>query len=155
SARSLKRCLNKWDTHVCATSANVPAPACWLIEDADGVRAISAEVSYPCVLKPLEAHHWRAGRNWEIVGGRQAIAVASRDELLAEYAVVARAERRALVQEVIPGDDDCLIVAACYVDRHGTFQAGFNAQKLVQVPPSFGTGCIVQSAERPELFEPT
>ena len=32
---------------------------------------------------------------------------------------------------------------------------GFNAQKLVQTPPGFGTGCIVQSSDRPELFDRT
>ena len=35
------------------------------------------------------------------------------------------------------------------------FRAGFNIQKLVQTPPGFGTGCIVQSVDRPELFERT
>jgi len=33
--------------------------------------------------------------------------------------------------------------------------AGFNTQKLVQCPEGFGTGCIVQTAERPELFDPS
>ena len=60
-----------------------------------------------------------------------------------------------LVQECIPGGDENLVVAACYVDRTGAFQAGFNARKLVQSPPGFGTGCVVESANRPELFERT
>jgi predicted ATP-grasp superfamily ATP-dependent carboligase len=89
------------------------------------------------------------------VGARKAIRVASAEELSAEYAVIAAADRRALLQELIPGDDDCLVVAACYVDRHSRFRAGFNAQKLVQTPPGFGTGCIVQTADKPALFERT
>src|SRR5262249_37923907 len=121
SSAALKRCLNKWETYMSATRAAVPTPKCWLVEDAGSLRAVSAEVSYPCVLKPLEAHHWRAARNWEIVGGRKAFTVESPEELFAEYAGVARAERRALVQEVVPGGDDGLVVAACYIDRSGTF----------------------------------
>jgi len=155
SSTALKRCLNKWDTYVAATEAGVATPKCWLIDGADDLARVAAGITYPCVLKPLEAHHWRAERNWEIVGARKAIAIASAEELLAEYEVVGRANRRALVQAIVPGGDDCLNVVACYVDREGRFVGGFNVQKLVQDPPGFGTGCIVQSADRPELFERT
>jgi predicted ATP-grasp superfamily ATP-dependent carboligase len=151
---ALERCLNKWDTYLAATHASVPTPQCWLIEGTEDLRKIE-EVTYPCILKPLAAHLWRSGDNWEVVGGRKAIPVASREELLAEYAVIARAEPRVLIQQLIPGGDDCLVVAACYMDRQSRFQAGFNTQKLVQTPTGFGTGCIVQSADRPELFDGT
>ncbi len=152
---ALRRCLNKWETYLVATQAGVPTPKCWLVNDAEQLRTAAAQVAYPCVLKPLAAHHWRTANNWQLVGGRKAISIASSEQLAAEYAVIAAADRRALIQEQVPGEDDCLIIAACYVDRQGAFRAGFNAQKLVQTPPGFGTGCIVQSANRPELFEPT
>ncbi len=150
---ALERCLNKWETYLWATRTSVAAPKCWLIQDEQDLRKAAEEVTYPCVLKPLAAHHWRSARNWELVGARKAISVESREQLVAEYAATARADRQALVQESIAGRDECLVVAACYVDRHSNVQAGFNAQKLVQTPPGFGTGCIVQSADRPELFE--
>ena len=155
SAAVLQRCLDKWETFLCAKQANVPAPECWLVEDAARLREIAHQISYPCVLKPLSAHLWRTGNNWELVGGRKAFVVASSEELLAAYAVIARADRRVLVQEQIPGGDDRLIIAACYLDSHSRFLGGFNTQKLVQTPPGFGTGCIVQSADRPELFDRT
>src|SRR5258708_17981967 len=41
------------------------------------------------------------------------------------------------------------------MDRESNMVAGFNTQKLLQVPEGFGTGCIVQAAEHPRLFEPT
>jgi predicted ATP-grasp superfamily ATP-dependent carboligase len=56
---------------------------------------------------------------------------------------------------MVPGDDRCLVITACYFDRNSRWVAGFNAQKLVQCPEGFGTGCIVQSVARPELLEPT
>ena len=155
TAAVLKRCLDKWETYVWAKQANVPTPACWLVEDAARLREIAHQISYPCVLKPISAHVWRTGDNWDLVGGRKAIVVASPEELLAVYATIARADRRVLVQEHIPGGDDHLIVAACYLDRRSRFQGGFNIQKLVQTPVGVGTGCIVQSADRPELFERT
>jgi D-aspartate ligase len=155
SREALERCLNKWDTYCLATQAGVPTPKSWLVEDAEDLRKAAGEVAYPCVLKPVAAHHWRTADNWALVGGRKAIAVASAEQLLAEYAVIAGADPRALVQEAIPGADDCLIVTACYIDRQSRFQAAFNIQKLVQTPPGFGTGCIVQSANRPELLDRT
>jgi predicted ATP-grasp superfamily ATP-dependent carboligase len=152
---ALHRCLDKWQTYLSAKDAGVPAPACWLIEDAEDLRKTAPQISFPCVLKPVTAHRWRAEGKWELVGGRKAIAVSSREELFAEYATIARAEQQVLIQAHVAGGDDCLVVAACYIDRQSQFRAGFNAQKLVQTPPGFGTGCIVQSCHRPELFDRT
>jgi D-aspartate ligase len=152
---ALDRCLNKWDTYVAATQAAVPTPKTWLVEDLEELRRVADAVRYPCVLKPLAAHHWRTGNNWNLVGARKAIGIASRDQLLAEYDGTARADRRVLIQELIRGNDECLAIAACYIDRESRCLGGFNVQKVVQTPPTFGTGCIVRTADRPELFERT
>lgn len=148
-------CLDKWQTYLCARQAEVPTPKCWLIESYADLDRILHNATYPCVLKPLAAHHWRQGHNWEIVGERKAIAIHSPGELRAEYATIARADNRALLQELVPGADDCLVVTACYIDRNGRWAGAFNAQKLIQEPVGFGTGCVVQTVHRPELFGPT
>ena len=152
---ALARTLDKWETHQIAAAAGVRSPRTWLIEGEDDLRTAVRDIPYPCVLKPRAAHHWRTPRNWALVGERKAIGIRSRDQLLTEYAAVAQADARAVVQEVVPGGDDHLIIAACYMDPRLEFQGGFNAQKLVQIPPGFGTGCIVQSVNRPELFDRT
>jgi predicted ATP-grasp superfamily ATP-dependent carboligase len=41
------------------------------------------------------------------------------------------------------------------MDRQGKFVGGFTAQKLLQVPAGFGTGCIVQLSHEPELLAST
>lgn len=148
----LRACLDKWETYLCAQRAGVMTPQCWLVEEEQDLRRVAADLTYPCVLKPVAAHHWRRGGNWEIVGGRKAIAISSWEQLVAEYAGIARADRRILLQEMISGSDDNLVIAACYLDRQSNWVAGFNTQKLLQVPEGFGTGCIVQAAHRPELF---
>ena len=151
----VQACLDKWETYQWCLRAGVPTPRTWLIQNEMDLTKASGEVAYPCVLKPVAAHHWRQGRNWELVGQRKAIAINSPKQLLIEYAAVARANRRALVQEMIPGGDENLAIAACCVDRQSNWVAGFNTQKVVQVPEGFGTGCIVQATDRPELFGPT
>jgi D-aspartate ligase len=151
----LDACLDKWQTHLSAQRAGIASPRSWLIESEQHLRGILTELSYPCVLKPVSAHHWRGARNWDIVGGRKAIEIRSEEELLSEYSGVSCADTRALVQEMVLGGDEHLVITACYFDRHSNWVAGFNAQKLLQEPEGFGTGCIVQSVHRPELFEPT
>src|ERR1044072_4774839 len=69
--------------------------------------------------------------------------------------MIARASARVLLNEMIPGGDDQLSIAACYIDRQSRWAGGFNTQKVLQRPETFGTGCIVQSVDRPDLFPPT
>ena len=155
ASAALQASLNKWETYLLAERVGVATPRTWLIQNESDLRSAMLEVSYPCVLKPVESYHWRKGANWEKVGGRKAFAVMSRDELVAEYANTARADQRALLQEMISGEDDCLVSACCYFDKHSNPVASFTTQKLAQAPERFGTGFIVQGVERPEILEPT
>jgi D-aspartate ligase len=152
---ALRACLDKWETSLSAQRAGVAAPRSWRIETAGDLERVIGEVGYPCVLKPLSAHYWRQGSNWQMIGGRKAIVAHSGEELLREYELVARADARALVQEMVEGGDDRLLITACYLDRHSRCVGAFHAQKLVQIPEGFGTGCIVRTVDRPELLEPT
>lgn len=151
STSALMACLDKWETFQLAKRAGVPAPATWKIEKPEDLPRVLAEVQYPCVLKPLSAHYWRKADNWTRLGSRKAIYVSSANQLTREYGRVAAADPRVVVQEVIEGGDDHLAVAACYMDLSGRLAGSFTAQKLLQVPDRFGTGCIVQTADCPEL----
>lgn len=152
---AVKACLNKWETHQWAQKAGVPTPRCWLIQSQDDLERVIAEVTYPCVVKPVSSFDWHRGKNWQLVGGRKVLCVATREELETRYALIGRADKRVLLEEVIEGSDDALVIAACYLDRESNFIAGFNTQKVLQIPEGFGTGCVVQTANRPELFGPT
>jgi len=151
----IKACLDKWETYMWAQRCGLAAPKSWLVEKKPDLLRITDAISYPCVLKPVSAHQWRAANRWQAVGSRKAIVVSSPEQLLSEYEAVARFDPRVLVQEEIPGGDHCLVIAACYMDRKSEFVAGFNTQKLLQIPEGYGTGCIVQAVDRPELHEPT
>ena len=148
-------CLNKWETHQWAQKAGVAVPAAWLVEREADLERVMREAAFPCVMKPVASYHWHRGANWQLVGARKAVRICSREELVSEYSRIALADPRVLVQEVIPGTDNGLVITACYFDRQLHYVAGFNIQKLLQIPEGFGTGCIVQTIERPELVEPT
>jgi len=125
------------------------------VETAEDLNRVVEEVSYPCVLKPLSAHFWRQRSNWQLVGGRKAIVAHSEEELRREYALVACADNRAVVQDLVAGGDEHLLITACYLDRRSRCVGALQLQKLIQIPEGLGTGCIVRSVECPELLEPT
>lgn len=145
-------CLDKWQTYLWAQRTGVPTPQCWLINNLQELQRQLPEIAFPCVLKPVSAYAWRQGANWQVVGGRKAVAVTSSAQLLEEYAVVSHADPRVLLQELIPGGDERLVIAAGYLDRESNWVAGFNTRKLLQVPDGFGTGCIVQATHSPQLI---
>lgn len=152
---ALNVCLSKWETFLLARRTHVPTPKCWSVDGEEELRQVLPEITYPCVIKPVASHHWRKGGNWDVVGHRKAIRISSPQELLKEYSGISLADSRVLIQEMVPGSDDCLFVAACYLDGESNWVAGFNAQKLLQHPEGFGTGCILQTVDCPELREPT
>ena len=151
STPALRACLDKWATYELARNVGVSVPQTWKIETLEDLLPQLDEIHYPCVMKPLSAHYWRKGDNWKTVRARKAICLASAEELIEEYRLVAAADPRVVIQEVVPGGDDHLFIAACYMDRSARLAAAFTAQKVLQVPEGFGTGCIVQTADRPEL----
>ncbi len=155
SSPALALALDKNETFRRANTCAVASPRSWAIGSETDLLSVRQELVFPAIVKPLAAYHWRTAAKWELVGGRKAIAVNSFDELLFEYRTVARADARAIVQELIPGDDDRLFVVACYVDRQHQSRAAFNAQKLIQCPPGLGTGCILQTTHKPVLLERT
>jgi predicted ATP-grasp superfamily ATP-dependent carboligase len=152
SSEPLRACLDKWETSLSAERASVAAPRCWKIDGPEDLDRILPEILFPCVLKPVSSHHWRKRGNWERVGARKAIGIQSAGDLKKEYEAIARADSRAILQEMVPGADDQLSIVACYISKTGILAASFTAQKVVQMPEGFGTGCIVRSAARPELI---
>ena len=151
----LKACLSKWDTYLWSKQAGIDAPNCWVVKHHTDLQSALHEVTYPCVLKPISSRYWRHGMNCKLVGGRKAIGIYSKQELIEAYKTIAEVDERVLIQEMVVGADSCLMITACYLDRKSRWVAGFNAQKLIQFPETFGIGCIVQAVDRSELFEPT
>jgi predicted ATP-grasp superfamily ATP-dependent carboligase len=152
---AVRACLNKWETHQWAQKAKVAAPRYWLVEEERDLERILGEVTFPCVVKPVSSYAWHRGGNWQLVGGCKVVCVYSQQELRERYTAIARADKTVLIEEAIAGNDEALMIAACYMDRNSNYVAGFNTQKLFQIPEGFGTGCIVQTTSCAELFEPT
>jgi D-aspartate ligase len=151
NSAALAYCVDKWHTFEIAQQAGIQSPRTWAIRNRADLERARLETSYPCVLKPVSAYQWRQEDNWAAVGRRKAIPLSSAAELVTEYAKV-EPIGDALLQEIVPGPDDHLYVAACHIDQNGRLAAAFTARKLLQVPNGFGTGCVVEVVDRPDLL---
>lgn len=146
------------DKHVLASIAEksgIPVPRTARIVSAAELRGVETEVGFPCVLKPVYAVKWRTGEGWSRVGGRKAILVDNQQQLEREYAVVSTVDPEVLIQQWIPGPAEQIVICGGYVSRGGDPLSYFTARKLVQSPDDFGTGCLVESLEIPEVVQLT
>lgn len=138
-----------------AVDAAIPAPRTAVIRDSAHLGSAVEAVGFPCVVKPIISVHWRQGNNWNRVGARKAFRVVNFHELQQIYERIRSVNSEVLVQEWIPGGDDQLAIWGGYVCQEGDPLAYFTAKKIVQSPPEFGTGCVVESELIPDLLGPS
>jgi D-aspartate ligase len=147
----LMQAMNKHALAVAAQRAGVPVPKTMRISSSEDLHKLESEVGFPCVLKPVFAASWRGAESWKKVGARKAIRIDNLQQLEHEYELLSWVDREVLAQEWIPGASDQIVVLGGYVGREGNLTQYFTARKLVQSPNDFGTGCVVESEEIPEI----
>jgi D-aspartate ligase len=118
-----------------------PAPATRVVSDVEQAHRAASELRFPCVVKPaVKTPRWEAGgpkvrrfpdaRSW----------IASAAELL-------DLDPELVVQEWLPGADDCLYSCNVYVAADGTPCVAFVARKLRQWPPHLGTSSLGEAVD--------
>lgn len=140
------RFLDKAEFYRICEGAGVDLPKTFWPDDEDDVRAISDEVAYPAIVKPARGHRLR-----DAMGGDKVAVAESADELLRHYAELAEIDPRLLVQEVVPGGEDRIVVAGCYLDSASRVRAMFVGRKLRQYPHDFGSASLAESCAHPEV----
>jgi len=110
------------------------------------IEAAVKKIGFPCIFKPCRSHIWR-----QIPGRFKARVVTSSRELETLWLSLSSLGLNFLVQEIIPGGDDCLhSYLACY-SAEGRPLGEVTAKKIRQHPVSYGTGCLIISSDNPEL----
>jgi predicted ATP-grasp superfamily ATP-dependent carboligase len=153
--QTLLRIIDKAALVESAVEAGLFVPQTLVVEDRFQLPSASGRVGFPCVVKPVSSIHWRQNNNWKQVGERKAFRADDMDELEIIYCRVSQANSRVLLQEWIPGEVDRILVAGGYFQRGSEPLAYFTARKIIQAPDEFGTGCLVESVDIPELLEPS
>ncbi len=155
STEVLLRVMNKGALAELAAGEGIPVPPTTVVSNAVQLKQGADAVGFPCVVKPVSSIHWRRGNNWNLVGARKAFRVNSLAELEREYGQISQAYPEILLQGWIPGATDQIVVWGGYLRPGAEPPTCFTARKIVQSPPEFGTGCVVESEFIPELLEPS
>lgn len=131
--------LDKRRFYELCVAHDVRVPKTAFQQDVDDVAAMAAEFRYPAIIKPAFSHHLV-----QTMGGAKVLKADDPAALEDGYRRLAEVDDGLVVQEVIPGEDDSIWVAACYVSD--TSEAVFVGRKIRQYQPRFGSASLAESA---------
>jgi D-aspartate ligase len=120
-----------------AERVGVSLPATFHPADEDEAREAAGRLRYPAVMKPS------LGAGFKRLHGRPLIEAQDSKGLLEAYR--AGAEFAPMLQELIPGGDDCLWTVGSHLAADGRALGVFCGRKLLQAPAGVGT-CRVGEA---------
>jgi len=142
-----ERFIDKRHTYEVAAELGIALPRTLVPEDEAGVRRLSSEVTFPCLVKPRESHLWAArfGGKFDLVD--------SPAEMVASYRRASDAGLAIVIQELIVGPDRNGVNYNAYRGT-GEVLADCTARKIRQGPPRSGLPRVVLSARVDEVIEP-
>ncbi len=140
--------LNKESFYYLCQESNTPAPKTWTSKMDILLDEWSDNVYYPCFIKPIYYHKWA-----KIYGLQKGFIVHDKDELLSVYVDVSKHVSELIVQEVIEGDDDQIVVFAADFDQDSNPKQIFTGRKKRQYPNGFGTTTCAVSENIEEIKE--
>jgi D-aspartate ligase len=143
----LERIIDKKGLSELAAEHGLLAPQTFIAGDGADLDKIAAEINYPCIIKPALSHKF-------VRIFRQKCLFANNSSELGDALEKARNENLVvMVQEVIPGFDDCMYVFDAYINKEGRVTHTFTAQKLRQFPINFGSSTLTHHLYDRELVE--
>jgi D-aspartate ligase len=141
--------LDKERTEALAREHGIPVPSALPLRDQTDVDAVSGELSYPCVLKPVHSHVFARHTK----SGAKVLAAHSPTELQAAFEQMSAIGVAMLVIEVVTGPDDEYVSYFSYLDEHGEPLLHFTKRKIRQYPNRFGVGTYHATTHDPEVAD--
>ncbi|TYR80641.1 carbamoyl-phosphate synthase [Priestia megaterium] len=143
---TIEQVLDKNKAYELALKHNIPCPKTYIVEEESHLEEAIANLDFPCILKPVLGHEFRKKVN------KKAILIQDPEQLRTEYAIY-KEVGKLIVQEVIPGDNQCFYKVATFYDDNMDLLALFSLQKNHQFPAEFGTGAHIVSKRIPDLID--
>ena len=144
----MQRIIDKIQQLSIAHSAGVEVPTTAVLRSEADLADAAGSVPFPAVLKPSERHQLYDRK------GVKVIRVDSRDDLAGAYARINFCET-VLLQEVIPGPDENVLLSGTYHDADSRPRAVFTGRKIRQQPTGFGDTRAGESLWSDELADVT
>jgi predicted ATP-grasp superfamily ATP-dependent carboligase len=132
--------LDKKKFYRLCSSLNVSIPITVFPENESDWRNAADRMKYPCIVKPICTHVWD-----EVYKGLKAFVITDAGDLLHKYEQLSANDlaSNVMVQEIIPGPEDRILLFAAYFDRESVAHSTFTGRKVRQFPPNFGTAAMV------------
>lgn len=137
--------MHKDSSDAIARRAGVLVPWTASAGHSDELAASTRDAPFPCVLKPVLSHEWRA-----IFGEERVLVVNDREEALRRAAPAFAAGLELVMSEYVPGGDDAVEEAIVVRAADGSYPVRFGCRKLRQYPRGFGAASICVSDPIPE-----
>ncbi|GEM_PF-581657 len=142
----LETVVNKQLLYEAAKQAGIPCPQTIAVRSRKELDSKINEIRYPCFIKPVYSHIWRAKyRNVKV------LEVANRQDILKYMQEILDLDIEVLIQEIIPGGDDAIYSVVAYMDRQHQPIVICSKRKLRQYPIFTGNGCLQISTSQPDL----
>ena len=139
--------LNKKKFYQTLAKYNLPCPITFFPQNDSDVAFISKELSYPCILKPVDSESFRVTFNTKF------FRATSRKELLENYQKALSKNQEVIIQEIIPGDARQMYGLNAYYDQSFTPHGVCMFRRIREWPPLSGNGVCIERVSIPE-FEP-
>ncbi len=140
------RAVDKESFHELCKTAEIDTPQTAFPKSADQVLKLGDRFQFPLLLKPIFGHLWR-----DRLGGAKLLVAESIDQLRAHVDRFGEDCDGLMVQELIPGVEANIYVAAVYRGNDGNRDACFVAEKTRQHPPDFGSASLATAKYREEI----
>jgi predicted ATP-grasp superfamily ATP-dependent carboligase len=140
--------LDKENFYKMCFEQGVELPATYFPKDLGQIEDLAGRLRYPCIIKPSLGHLWRRK-----LRGKKMVEVNTAQDLITLYKQLSSWDSRLIIQEVIPGGDDCIYIFGGSFDRNSEPLAVFTGRKLRQFPPRYGSASLAESTWEPEVAD--
>lgn len=142
--------LDKRLTYQLAVMNDNQSPKTFFIYNEQQLEEIIDQVNFPCILKPVYSSHFRKKINHRHY--KKAIVVEEKSKLFEEYRFY-RSFGELMIQEIIPGEENCIYSVKTFFDEDMNLKGIWMNQKLHQFPPKFGTSALALSVRDEDVIQ--
>lgn len=137
-----KELLSKELFYELCVKYNLPAPKTWNSVSNISLEDWAENALYPCFIKPVYYHKWA-----KVYGLKKGFEVSNKVSLLEVFKETSKNVKELVIQEIIEGDDDNLVIFSAHFDKNSKVSQCFTGRKLRQYPVGFGTTTCARSED--------
>ncbi|MDG1772704.1 MAG: ATP-grasp domain-containing protein [Oceanicoccus sp.] len=140
--------VNKKIQYTIAKSIGIEIPETYFPNTKQDALEFAENLGYPFIIKPYIAHEGK-----QIIGGKKVVIIDSLPTLKTNLEIIANDINKFMLQEIIPGDDNCLVGYLGLWSKEHKEVAYITKQKLRQNPPLYGDGSYQITTDDIEVTE--